>query len=89
MVEKKVTLMVREMRRSDTFAAAVSQTKKLGNNTYEVEHTILHSGRVAPGDGEQNQKDEDVGLVLSPDATKSWRQDLHLVSVFAPNISNQ
>ena len=43
-VEKKAVLMVWEMKRYATFAAAISETKWFGNDIYEIEnYTILHS----------------------------------------------
>ena len=74
-VEKKSVLMVWEMRRYKTFAAAISETKWFGSRMYEVEgHLILHSGRRPPGEGEQVRRGEGVGIVLSPEAARAWKE---------------
>ena len=73
-VEKKAVLMVWEMKRYATFAAAISETKWFGNDIYEIEnYTILHSGRELPKEGEPVATGEGVGIALSPEATKAWR----------------
>ena len=74
-VERRSTLLVWELKRYNIFAATISETKWFGNNMYEVEdHLILHSGRTTPGTGEQVQRGEGVGIVLSPEAIKAWRE---------------
>ena len=41
---------------------------------YEVEDCmILYSGRKLPGEGEPVRRGEGVGIVLSPEATRAWR----------------
>ena len=74
-VEKKSVLMVWEMRQYKTFAAAISEMKWFGSCMYEVEgHLILHSGCRPPGEGEQVRRGEGVGIVLSPEAARAWRE---------------
>ena len=74
-VENKAVLMVWEMRRYTTFAAALSETKLFGSCLYEVDgHLILHSGRRPPGEGEQVRRAEGVVIVLSLEAARSWRE---------------
>ena len=74
-VEKKSTLMVWELKRYGIFAAGISETQWFGNDIYDIEdHTILHSGRPLPGDGDHARRGEGVGLILSPEATRAWRE---------------
>ena len=48
-VEKKVVLMIWELKRYATFAAAISETRWLGNDIYQIEnYAILQWGRQLP-----------------------------------------
>ena len=73
-VERKVVLMVWELQRYATLAAAISETKCFGNDIYEIEnYTILHSGRQLSKEGEPLARGEGVGIALSPERTKTWK----------------
>ena len=73
-VERKVVLMIWELKRYATFAAAISETKWFGNDIYEIEnYTILHSGRQLPKEGEPLARGEGVGIALCPEGTKAWK----------------
>ena len=73
-VERKIVLLVWELQRYNIYAAAISETKWFNSNVYEVEgHVVLHSGRELPEDGEQFLRSEGVGIILSPEAAKAWR----------------
>ena len=73
-VDRKVVLLVWELRRYNIYAAGISETKWFSSNVYEVEgHVVLHSGRELPKEGESFQRSEGVGIVLSPKAAKAWR----------------
>ena len=74
-VEKKVVLVIWELKRYATFAAAVSETKWFGN---EIEnYIILHSGRQLPKEGETLAGVEGVGIALSPEGTKAWKMEVN------------
>ncbi len=73
-VERKAMILVWELKRYSTFAAAISETQWFGNNIFEVEdHVILHSGRKLPGEQETIRRGEGAGIVLSAEAAKAWR----------------
>ena len=66
-MDRKVVLLVWELRRYDICAAGISETKWFSSNVYKVEgHVVLHSGREVPKEGESFQRSEGVGIVLSP-----------------------
>ena len=74
-VEKKIVLLIWELKRYNIFATAISETKWFNNNIYEIEdHVVLHSGRGLPAEGEQVIRQEGVGIILNPDAAKAWRE---------------
>ena len=73
-VERKVVLLIWELKRYNIYAAAISETKWFNNSIYEVEgHVVLHSGWELSKDGEQFVRSEGVGIILSPEAAKAWR----------------
>ena len=73
-VERKVILLIWELKKHNIYAFAISETKWFNNNVYEAEdHVVLHSGRELPKDGEQFKRGEGVGIILSPEAAKAWR----------------
>ena len=52
----------------------ISETKWFGNDIYEIEnYTILHSERQLPKEGEPLARGEGVGIALSPEGTKTWK----------------
>ena len=73
-VDRKVVMLVWELKKYNIYAAGISETKWFNSNMYEVEgHVVLHSGRELPKEGESFQRSEGVGIVLSPIAAKAWR----------------
>ena len=58
-VERKVVLMIWEMKRYVTFAAAISGTAL----------------RQLPKEGESLARGEGVGIALSPEGTKAWKME--------------
>ena len=66
-VERKVALLIWELKRYNIYAAGISETKWFNNNICEVEgHVVLHSGRELPKDGEQFTRSEGVGIYPQP-----------------------
>ena len=52
-VDRKATLMVRELKKYKMSATGISETKWFGQNVYEIDgYTTLHSGRPVPAEGE-------------------------------------
>ena len=73
-VDRKVVMLVWELKKYNIYMAGISETKWFNSNMYEVEgHVVLHSGRELPKEGESFQRSEGVGIVLSPIAAKAWR----------------
>ena len=72
-VDRKVELLVRELRRYRISIAGVSETKWFGNDIYSVDgFTVLHSGRTEPGHGQPVERGEGVAVILDEDASKAW-----------------
>ena len=58
-VDRKINLLVRELRCFDISIAGISETKWFGEGVYEVDGFVLaHSGRPVPADGELVQRNE-------------------------------
>ena len=73
-VDRKVSLMVRELKKYEVSVTGISETKWFGQAVYEVEgYTILHSGRPVPEESPL-LRNEGVGIVLNPAMTTAWRE---------------
>ena len=73
-VDRKVSLMVRELKKYEVSVAGISETKWFGQAVYEVEgYTILHSGRPVPEESPR-LRSEGVGIVLNPAMGAAWRE---------------
>lgn len=75
-VDRKLDLLVKELKRYRVSVAAVQETRWFGNDVWESQGcTMLHSGRPLPtynGDG-KNQRNEGVGIILDGRATEAWK----------------
>ena len=73
-VDRKVSLMVRELKKYEVSMTGISETKWFGQAVYEVEgYTILHSGQPVPENSAQFRS-EGVGNVLNPAMVADWRE---------------
>ena len=73
-VDRKVSLMVRELKKYEVSVTGISETKWFGQAVYEVEgYTILHSGRPVPEESPRFRS-EGVGIVLNPAMGAAWRE---------------
>ena len=62
-VDRKVDILVNELKRYGVSVAGVQETKWFGSDAWEVDgYTFLHSGRRLPADGEVRMRGEGVGI---------------------------
>ena len=74
-VDRKAMLIVRELRRFGMSVVGISETKRFVSAVYDVDrYLILHSGRALTGDGEKEEWNEGVSIVLDPGIADGWRQ---------------
>ena len=76
-VDRKVSFLVRELKKYDVHVTGISETKWFGKAVYEVEgYSILHSGRPVPSEAPM-ARNEGVAVVLDPTVhcsmEGSWR----------------
>ena len=73
-VDRKLDLLVSEMRRYNVSVGAVQETKWFGNDIWQADgYTLLHSGRSLSGDGENAVQNEGIGILLDERAANAWR----------------
>ena len=73
--DRKVNLIVNELRRYDVKVAALQGTKWFGSKVYNVSGSVvLTAGRKTPGEGENVVRGEGVALVLSGLAVDAWKR---------------
>ena len=73
-VDRKVSFLVRELKKYDVQVTGISETKWFGQAVYEVEgYTILHSGRPVPTEAPM-ARNEGVAVVLDPALTAAWKE---------------
>ena len=73
-VDRKVNLLVEELRCFEISIAGISETKWFGQDVYEVNGFVLvHSGRPFPADGEPVRTNAGVGILLNPTMAAAWR----------------
>ena len=74
-VDRKLDLLVWELRRYDVAVAAVQETKWFGADVWENQgYTLLHSGRPLPHGEQPAARKEGVGIALDERATSAWRE---------------
>ena len=74
-VDRKVDLMAKELRRYGVSVAAIQETKWFGSDVWEAQgYLFLHSGRPLPKEGEVAARNEGVGIALDERATKAWKE---------------
>ena len=73
-VDRKVDLMVNELKKYSISVTGISETKWFGQEVYSVSNfTVLHSGRPRPEQGERVERNEGVAIVLDQQMTDAWR----------------
>ena len=74
-VDRKLDLLVGEVKRYGILVAGIQETKWFGKDVWPAAEgfTFLHSGRPLPANGEDAARNEGVGIMLNPKATAAWR----------------
>ena len=74
MVDRKLDLVVRELKRYRVSVAGIQESKWFGSDVWNVgEYIFLHSGRPLPNASESAARNEGVGIVLDKMATEAWK----------------
>ena len=72
-VDRKVSLMLQELKKYGVRVTGINETKWFGQAVYQVEgYTVLHSGRPVPVESPL-RRNEGVGIVLDPALAAAWR----------------
>jgi hypothetical protein len=74
-VDRKLDLLIRELKRYKVSVAAIQETKWFGQDVWNAEgYTFLHSGRPLPtSEDDHAMRNEGVGIALDERATIAWR----------------
>ena len=74
-VDRKLNLLVGEVKRYGISVAGIQETKWFGKDVWLAAEgfTFPHSGRPLPANGEDAACNEGVGIMLNPKATVAWR----------------
>ena len=74
-VDRKLDLVVSELKRYGVSIAAIQETKWFGSDIWQADdYTFLHSGRPLPNNVESAMRNEGVGIALNKEATKTWKE---------------
>ena len=75
-VDRKLDLVVREIKRYGISVAGIQESRWFGSDVWPAADgfTFLHSGRPLPKDGEDARRNEGVGILLDGRATSAWKQ---------------
>ena len=75
-VDRKLDLLVWELKRYGVSVAGIQESKWFGSNVWPAAdgYTFLHSGRPLPESGDATSRNEGVGILLDERATAAWRQ---------------
>ena len=74
MVDRKLDLLVRELKRYRVSVAGIQESKWFGSDVWPAgEYIFLHSGRPLPSTNESAVRNEGVGIALDKMATEAWK----------------
>ena len=74
-VDRKLDLLVKELKRYQVSVAAIQETKWFGKDIWQAGgYLFITSGRPLPSDGEPAVRNEGVGIVLDEEATAAWKE---------------
>ena len=74
-MDRKLDLLVSELRRYGVSVVAIQETKWFGKVVWQADgHTFLHFGRPLPKDGEPAVRNGGVGILLDERATAAWKE---------------
>ena len=72
--DRKLDMLVRELRKYKVSVAGVQETKWFGSDVWTASgYTFLHSGHPLPGNAEIATRREGVGIALDERATQAWK----------------
>ena len=75
LVNRKLDLLAKELRRHGVAVAAIQETKWFGSDVWQAGgYTLLHSGHPLPSDDEPAVRNEGVGIMLDERATTAWKE---------------
>lgn len=75
-MDRKVDLIVNELRKFSISVTGISETKWFGQEVHSVSNfTILHSGHPRPEQSERFECGEGVDIVLNLQMTDAWRAE--------------
>ena len=73
-VDRKLDLVVRELKRYGVAVAGIQESKWFGSDVWDAgEYTFLHSGRPLPDASGCAARNESVGIALDKMATEAWK----------------
>ena len=73
-VDRKLDLVVQELRRYGVSIAGIQESKWFGCDVWPASgYTFLHSDRPLPSDGETATRNEGVGIALDEEAALAWK----------------
>ena len=73
-VDRKLELLVKELKRLGMTVAGIQKTKWFGSDVWNADaYTLLYSGRPIPDEAESQMRDEGVGILLDKCATAAWK----------------
>ena len=75
-VDRKLDLLVKELRRYGVSIAGIQETRWFGKDVWPAEDgcILLHSGRPLPVSGDKALRNEGVGILLDGRASEAWRE---------------
>lgn len=75
-VDRKLDLLVEELKRYSISLAGIQETKWYGSDVWPAAdgYTLLHSGRPLPSTDERALRNEGVGILIDKAATEAWRK---------------
>lgn len=74
LVDRKLDLVVRELKRYRVSVAGIQESKWFGSDVWNAgEYIFLHSGRPLPSANESAVRNEGVGIALDKVATEAWK----------------
>jgi len=86
-VERKVDLLVSELKNYNISIAGIQETKWFGSDIWPIgEWTFLHSGHELPVDSDNIVRRNGVGILLNGRATAAWRAAGGLWKAVSPRI---
>ena len=74
-VDRKLDLLVKELKQYQVSVAAIQETKWFGKDIWQADgYQFITSGCPLPSDGESAVRNEGVGIVLDEEATAAWKE---------------